>query len=75
MQLGTGDSVFSELQGSLRCPSASAPAQSPQVQDTQGLWDQRVQVLGHLDESCLQGHLQELALWLESLRTGHNLMI
>lgn len=59
-------------------PVPSVPAQSPQVlgpQDTQGLWGQGVQVLGHLDESCLQGHLQELALWLGSLRTGHNLMM
>lgn len=59
-------------------PQCPAPVQSPQVlgpQDTQGLWGQGVPVLGQLDESCLQGHLQELALWLGSLRTGHNLMM
>lgn len=49
-------------------PSAPATAQSPQVlgpQDTQGPWGQGAQVLGHLVESGLQGHLQGLALWLE----------
>lgn len=42
---------------------------------TQGPWGQGMQVPGHLDESGLQGHLQEFTLWLGSLRTGQYLMM